>query len=177
MKLLWKILGVLLGLIILLAVVAFFLPRRYQVERSIVIAAKPETVFPLVADLAAWKRWGVWYQRDPTMTLSYSSATTTVGGWTAWRSKSEGNGRATLTAVQPSQKVTYTLEMEGMSMLGEGAFILTPVPGGTRVDSVMSGDLGLNPMARWFGLFLDRMVGPDFEQGLVRLKQIAETTP
>jgi hypothetical protein len=36
------------------------------------------------------------------------------------------------------------------------------------------GDLGNNPLSRWFGLFLDRMIGPDFEAGLVNLKRVSE---
>jgi hypothetical protein len=36
------------------------------------------------------------------------------------------------------------------------------------------GDMGASPVNRWFGLFMDRLVGPDFEAGLVNLKRLAE---
>ncbi len=36
--------------------------------------------------------------------------------------------------------------------------------------------LGMNPLHRWFGLFLDRMIGPDFERGLARVKPLVEAT-
>ena len=32
------------------------------------------------------------------------------------------------------------------------------------------GDLGSNPINRYFGLIMDRMMGPDFEEGLNTLK-------
>jgi hypothetical protein len=38
-------------------------------------------------------------------------------------------------------------------------------------------DLGANPLARYFGLWMDGMVGPDFEEGLGRLKALAEAQP
>ena len=38
----------------------------------------------------------------------------------------------------------------------------------------MEGDLGRSPINRWFGLFMDRLVGPDFEAGLANLKRISE---
>jgi hypothetical protein len=34
--------------------------------------------------------------------------------------------------------------------------------------------MGGNPVNRWFGLFMDRLVGPDFEAGLGNLKRVAE---
>lgn len=38
-------------------------------------------------------------------------------------------------------------------------------------------DLGANPLARYFGLWMDGMVGPDFEEGLGRLKALSEAQP
>ena len=35
-------------------------------------------------------------------------------------------------------------------------------------------DTGFNPVARYFGLVLDRAIGPDYERGLARLKAAAE---
>ncbi len=45
---------------------------------------------------------------------------------------------------------------------------------GTRVTWSMAGNMGSNPLMRWFALFGDRMVGPDFEAGLANLKALAE---
>jgi hypothetical protein len=39
---------------------------------------------------------------------------------------------------------------------------------------VMAGTLGRSPMYRWFGVFMDRLVGPDFEGGLANLKRLSE---
>ena len=38
----------------------------------------------------------------------------------------------------------------------------------------MNGNMGRNPVYRWMALFMDRMVGPDFEAGLANLKALAE---
>ena len=37
--------------------------------------------------------------------------------------------------------------------------------------------MGKNPLFHWLALFADGMVGPDFEAGLARLKQVAERVP
>jgi len=39
----------------------------------------------------------------------------------------------------------------------------------------MEGDLGHSPVNRWFGLFMDKLVGPDFDAGLANLKRLSES--
>ena len=55
--------------------------------------------------------------------------------------------------------------------------MLEPAEGGVKVVWVDAGDLGMNPMSRWFGLFLDGMIGPDFEKGLAKMKRLGEAAP
>lgn len=173
MKILLKILGGLAVLVLLLVLVAFAFPRQYRIERSLVINAKPEAVLAQVADLSAWKNWGAWQERDPGMKLSYSPKTTGVGAWSAWESKSEGNGKMTITE-QTATKVTYGLEFPDMGTQSIGSIELQPQTGSIRVVWTDAGDLGMNPLNRWFGLFLDKLIGPDFEKGLANLKRLVE---
>jgi len=174
MKVLLKLFGGLAVLVLLLLAVAFFFPRAYHVERSTVIQAKPEVVFAQVADLKAWKNWGVWFERDPQMQVTYSEPTTGVGAWSAWKSATEGNGKATLVALTPGTYAEYKLEFEGWENASKGTFSLAVVPEGTHLTWSDEGDLGNSPVARWFGLFLDKMIGPDFEAGLAKLKTVCE---
>ncbi len=175
MKILKVFLGGLAMLVLALAVVSFFMPKTYRVERAVLIRAKPEAVFPLLADLKQWAKWGVWHERDPAMTFSYSPVTTGVGAFSDWKSKTEGDGKATVTAVEPLQSVTYTLEMPDQGMMGVGVLAMSPAENGAlRVTSTMSGELGMNPMMRLMGPFLDKMIGPDFEAGLAKMKRVAE---
>ena len=157
MKILVKILGGLAVLVLFLVVVAFVLPRQYRVERSLVINAKPEAVQAQIADLSAWKNWGAWQERDPQMEITYSTPSSGVGAWSAWESKSEGNGKMTITGQTPT-KVTYLLEFPDMDMKSNGSLEFKPEAGGTRVVWIDAGELGMNPVSRWFGLFLDKMI-------------------
>lgn len=173
MKLLLKILGGLAVVILLLVVVAFFLPRQYRVERALVIKAKPEAVLPQLVDLRAWKNWGAWQERDPGMKLSYSDKQSVVGAWSQWESAKEGNGKMTITSLTPT-KIVYALEFPDMGMSSTGVMEVLPEAGGTKVVWSDAGDLGMNPMSRWFGLFLDKIIGPDFERGLTNMKKLVE---
>jgi hypothetical protein len=67
------------------------------------------------------------------------------------------------------------MEFSDMAMVARGTMALEPSPGGaTRVTMSMEGDLGRSPVNRWFGLFMDRLAGPDFEQGLANLRKLCE---
>jgi hypothetical protein len=173
MKLLLKLVGGLAALILALVLVAFFFPREYRIERSIVTKVKPEVVMAQVGDLKAWKNWGAWQERDPAMKMSYAPVTTGVGAWSAWESAKEGNGKMTITAQTPT-KVAYLLEFPDMGAKSNGSVELFAEAGGTRVVWVDAGDLGNNPVNRWFGLFLEKIIGPDFERGLANMKKRVE---
>ena len=51
---------------------------------------------------------------------------------------------------------------------------LEPAGSATKVTWSNFGDLGGNPLVRYFGLVMDKMVGADFEAGLAGLKALAE---
>ncbi|MBA4137251.1 MAG: polyketide cyclase [Opitutus sp.] len=174
MKLILRLLGGLAAFIVALVLAAYLLPRHYRVERSIVIQAPAAAIFPRLADMREWRTWGVWFERDPEIKNSYSPEQMVIGAWSAWESKKEGNGRATLTAIEPWQRLVYRLEFPDLGTVSTGAFALTAESTGTRVVWSDEGDLGFNPLNRWFGLFLDKLVGPDFEAGLAKLKRTSE---
>ncbi len=173
MKIIIKILGGLAAVVLLAVVVAFFFPRQYRIERTAVIKAPPAAVLAQVADLRAWKNWGVWYERDPGMKMSFSEKTTGPGAWSAWESAKEGNGKMTITTQTPT-KLIYDLDFPDFGMKSVGSIELAADAAGTRVIWVDAGDLGMNPVNRWFGLFLDGMIGPDFEQGLSNIRKLVE---
>jgi len=173
MKILLKTLAGLAVLVLLLVLVAFFLPRQYRIERSVVINAKPDAVLAQVAVLPAWKAWSAWHERDPHMKLAYSPQSTGVGAWASWESKNEGNGKMTITELSPTM-VVYHLEFPDQGFQSTGRMLLAAEAGATRLVWSDAGDLGMNPMNRWFGLFLDKLLGKDFERGLANLKKLAE---
>lgn len=174
MKLALKILKYLVGIVVVLLAAGFLLPANYSAQRSITINAPTEKVFPLVANHKEWKRWSIWNQRDPNMAMTYSGPEMAAGSKWTWKSKSEGNGGMEFSAVETNKRVGYILTMEDMTP-ATGDLKFTPDGTGTKVSWDINGNAGMNPVFRWFGLFMDRMIGPDFEAGLKNLKKLAET--
>ena len=167
--------------IVLVTVVLVFvggglvMPRGYRVERTERIQAPVDVVFSQVNDLRKWEGWSPWKAADPTMKITYSDQPVGQGGSYSW--KGDGAGEGTLTilgSVAPSRietKIDFG-EMGGST----GSWDFTHEDGVTSVVWGFSGEnSGL--LGGWLTLMMDGMVGPQFEEGLRRLKKVAEATP
>lgn len=174
MKVLKWLLAGFFGLAAVIVVVGFFLPSRYTVTRSTSIKASPEQVYALVADPRAWKQWSAWNKRDPQMQITYSGPETGVGAAWAWKSESQGDGEMKFTGAEPGRLISYELYFPEFESRSTGEFQLKADGELTQVQWRMDGDMGGNPVNRWFGLLMDGMIGGDFEEGLRNLKSMAE---
>ncbi|WP_374348155.1 SRPBCC family protein [Chitinimonas sp.] len=161
-------------LVLLLVGVGFLLPRHFSISRSTVIQAPAERIYAELEYPKAWRSWSVWPRRDPAMKISYSGAEHGVNARWSWESKTEGSGSMTFTASDPGRQLVYKLEFPEFGMVSTGSLSLEPVAGGSKLSWTNEGDMGINPLSRYMGLMMDRMVGPDFEGGLSNLKQQLE---
>jgi len=174
MKWLKRIVLGLAALLLLLGGIGLLLPAKYRVERSVAIAAPPAKVYVLIAAPEQWKRWSAWNQRDPNMKIEYRGPASGAGASWSWRSESEGNGMMEFIEAVEGQRLTYRLSFPDMDMQSTGQMRIEPQGSGVLVSWSNEGEMSANPMNRWFGYFMDRLVGPDFEQGLANLKRMAE---
>lgn len=174
MKILKWTMGGILGLIIVILAVALILPNEYAVSRTVNINAPAEKIYALVADPKEWKKWSVWNQRDPAMQMTYSGPTSGTGAGWDWQSKSEGNGGMKFTAAIENKQIDYELHFEGMGKPSSGALLLEAQAGATKITWSMHGTSEGNLMMKLFAPFMDKMVGPDFQDGLNNLKKLAE---
>ena len=174
MKVLKWILGVLIALAAVLALGGMLLSPTFKVSRSITINAPPDKVYALVADPRRWKEWSVWNRRDPAMEVTYSGPPSGSGAVWAWKSKTEGDGRMTFTAAEPGKRLGYELYFPDFGTTSSGDLMLEAAGGATKVVWLMNGNMGNNPLYRWMTLFMDGMLGKDFEAGLANLKALAE---
>ncbi|WP_340679633.1 SRPBCC family protein [Paraglaciecola sp.] len=164
--------AILLGL----AMVGFILPSEYKVQRSIVISAPSEKIFPHLVNLKKWQNWGVWFKRDPNMEIEYSGQEGEIGMKSSWVSATQGNGEMTIIALEINRRMTYSLSFPDLPNPSTGEFLLKQVDGGTEVTWMDYGNMGMNPINHYFVFLMDYMIGPDFETGLDNLKMVAEAS-
>ena len=174
MKALKTLLIAVVALLALLFGVGLLLSPKFVVSRSVTVNAPPEKIYALIADPRGWTQWSAWNQRDPMMTIEYSGPASGAGAVWAWQSKSQGDGRMTFTTAEAPKRLGYELFFPDFGTTSTGDFRLDANGGATQVTWSMNGDMGANPLYRWMGLFMDRMVGPDFDAGLANLKALAE---
>lgn len=158
-----------------LAAVGMFLPASYRVERSVLIEAEPAAIDPYLSTLRRWPEWTPWTkEKYPGMEISFEGPESGVGAVYRWTGERTGNGMLRLTEADPQQGIAYDLRMDGEDHVSTGRISLEKASGGTKVTWANGGELGMNPLWRWLGLFLDRLMGADFESGLGKLKRLVE---
>src|SRR5262245_7478910 len=100
-----------IGIVIVLCAFAVTKPDTFRVERSIVIQAPQEKIFPLVNDLSNFVRWSPYEGRDPAMKRSFSPATAGRGASYAWDGNGDvGQGRMEITQSLPPSLVTVQVD-------------------------------------------------------------------
>lgn len=168
----WTI-GSLAGIALIFLVVGLLLPSKYSVERSSSIDAGPEHIHELVGELKRWPEWTPWLEDDPTIKVSTSDQTNGVGAHQSWIGES-GSGELTITASSPQQGIEYDLSFDDGAFQSKARLVYANENDATTVTWVMSGDVGMNIIGRYFGIMMDSMVGPMFEAGLGKLKVAVE---
>lgn len=174
MKTLQWVLAVVGAIVLAIVVVGVFLPSSFAVERSTQIEASAERVFDLVVEPRLWTKWSVWNRRDPGMRIQYAGPPFGLGARWSWESAKEGSGSMELTRIEPNRLIEYSLALNDVNMRSSGAFRFEPSGARTRVTWTNAGDVGGNPLKHYISANMDRLVGPDFEQGLANLKAVAE---
>ncbi len=149
-------------------------PDSFSVQRTATIAAPQEKIFPLIDDLHAHHAWSP-FEKGPAMKRTHSGAARGPGAVYEWEGNREvGKGRIAITDSTPS-KITMALDMlKPFKASNTVEFTLRPNGDSTDVTWAMH---GAQPyMAKLVSTFIncDKMVGSQFEQGLSKLKAIAE---
>jgi uncharacterized protein YndB with AHSA1/START domain len=158
-------------------------PDTFMVRRSASIAAPAEKIFPMIDDLRAQSAWSP-FEKDPNMKRTHSGAPRGKGAVYAWDGNRQvGAGRIAITESVPHSKVVLLLDMaRPFKAHNTVEFTLDRIGAGTNVTGtkVTWAMQGRRPyMAKVMGLFMDcdKMCGGMFEEGLAKLKALAEGEP
>jgi hypothetical protein len=148
-------------------------PADFSIERSEIIAARPEVVFAEVQDFRRWQAWSPWMAMDPKAVNTYEGEPG-VGHANAWKGEQTGVGKQVITeSVAPSEIGMDLTFIEPFEAHNRVKFTFTPEPTGTKVVWTMTGTNDF--FGKAFFLFSgSKAVGDDFERGLASLKGVAE---
>jgi hypothetical protein len=168
------IVAILVVALIAVLIYAATKPDSFGVQRSAAINAPAEKIFPLINDLHAHTSWSP-FEKDPNMKRTHSGAPQGKGAVYEWDGdRKVGSGRLAIADSTPSN-ITMILDMfKPFKAHNTVNFLLEPQGSATRVTWAMRGQQPY--MAKLMSTFIncDKMVGGQFEEGLAKLKALAE---
>ncbi|MEM7472102.1 MAG: SRPBCC family protein [Pseudomonadota bacterium] len=150
-------------------VATFALPRHVTIERSAMVEAAPDAVIALAASNSGYQSFNPYGDLDPNLKVELFGPSSGVGSGFSFESK-DGAGQQTVAAVDTGQ-VTFALDLGPLGQPTQ-AISAVAVDGATEVTWTMDMDLGMNPVFRVMGLFMDGMIGSNFELGLAKIAEV-----
>lgn len=173
-----KIIGIiLLVFVVLIAIAIAVLPSKAHVERSIVINSKPSLVYSQLNSMKKFNQWSPWAQIDPKTEYEYEGPDAGVGSKMNWKSdhKDVGSGSQWIVESIPDQLVKSKILFGEFEDTSEATFTLSPEGENTQVTWTF--DANFQGILKIFTVMVDVQLGPYYERGLAKLKEVVETMP
>lgn len=172
---------ILIGLaVIIVGILAAALVKSpdFRVERSLVIAAPAEKLFPYFDNHKKFNEWNPWMKMDPAAKNTYSGPEAGVGAVASWEGGKVGKGRATITESKSNERIIERMDwLEPMAGTSTVEFTFkSEGEGKTKVTWAMYGR-NENLLCRVMSLAMDceSMCGPEFEKGLADVAKLVAT--
>lgn len=176
MKTLKILLGILAIVIVAILVIAMIAPKQMNLQRSVNINAPAALVMEEVNSLEDMANWSPWAAIDPNMKVSYEGTMGTVGSISRWEgNKDVGKGEQKITNISDNRVDVHLTFLEPWESEAD-AFVQVDDKGETT--DVTWSFISPSPFpwnAMMIFMDMDEMLGKDFENGLNKLKEIAET--
>lgn len=175
MKIVKKILIGFAALIILLLIIALFMPRGYRVTREVVINKPKAEVFAFASHIKNQDLYSVWNMADPNKKQTFTGTDGTVGFKNYWNGNDDvGEGEQEITAVKNGDRFDVDIRFKRPFESNMKGYTTTKSidAGSTRVTTACYGESSypfnlMNPM-------MDGMIGKDLQQNLENMKALLE---
>jgi effector-binding domain-containing protein/uncharacterized protein YndB with AHSA1/START domain len=172
-----KILIGVVGVIVVLLIVGFFLPGKMEISKSITVNAPASYVFEEVNNLQNNEKWSYWNNLyKGKMTVAYGDIKSGVGAVSEWKGDESGNGKMTITESVPDKSIKMDLDFMEQGV-AKSWYTFEPDAEGTKITTGFTTEVGANPLMRWMCVFMKPEMEKAFDHNLTNLKQIAEAKP
>ena len=176
MKIFKTLMLVILVLLAIFFIGGIFLPKSHKISRSIEINAPDSTVYQFVLDFKNFNSWSPWYKMEPQAQTNTMGEVGKPGYTYAWNGEKVGKGKLEVMRTMPNQSIIeeLTFYMPEPSVHQANFYFESSEAGKTKVTWTMEGD-NKPIFERWmYSLFVNRMIGKDYDNGLKNLKTILE---
>lgn len=175
-----KIIGIIILLIIVIPlIIAFFLPKDYGVEKEITIAKPKVEVFDFIKYLKNQDQFSKWASMDTAMKRTYTGTDGTVGFISSWKSekKDVGSGEQEIMAIKEGESIDFEVRFkEPFESKGQTYMNVERLNDSTTlVKWGFKGHMNYPFNVVLLIMNFDKMLGEDFSTGLTNLKTVLES--
>jgi uncharacterized protein YndB with AHSA1/START domain len=118
--------GGLVGLVLLVVLIGFFLPVRHTATVARDLPATPEEVWAVITEVERFPEWRPGVVRAERLEA--------IDGWPAWREDGpEGPLTFAMAAAEPRRRLVTEIVDEGLPFGGRWTYLLEPTGTGTRL--------------------------------------------
>jgi uncharacterized protein YndB with AHSA1/START domain len=167
-----KILIGLGAVIAILALIPLVLPKHITVFRTVEINKPAAQVHAYMADFNQFTQWSPFQEMDPTSKGQVVGKG--VGSTFSWQGEKTGDGKLTITALVPAKQISLALEFYTPQAAVATCEWITEAVDAGKTNVTWSMDEDLPYASRYFGLFMDGMMGDMFKKGLENVKKQLE---
>jgi hypothetical protein len=174
-----KYIGLGLAAIVALALITgLFLPKDYDVSRTVTIERSNADVFEYARMIRNQEDYSVWWKMDPNQVNTYTGEDGTVGFVAAWKSEldSVGSGEEEIIALEEGKRIGFALRFKEpfeSNASSEMLFASTD-SNSTTLTWNFKGDMSYPFNVMQLFMSMEDMLGNDIEQGLNNVKAILE---
>jgi hypothetical protein len=168
-------LSIIMMIIAPLLIIALFVPKKYFVEREIIINKPRQKVFDYVRFLKNQDYYNKWVMTDPAMKKEFKGTDGSVGFIYGWNgNKGAGEGEQEIKKIKDGESIEMEIRfVRPFSGIGIAHMITETASGDqTKVKWGMKGRTGY-PL-NLLNLFTGKMLGKDLDISLGNLKGIME---
>ena len=163
------------ALVALLLVIALFVPKDFNYEKSITINAPIDTVWVNVNSLSALDKWSPWIDHDPVMKKELTGMDGTIGAKQSWESNIVGSGSQTIAAIDKPKLFETDLNFyKPMKSHGKAYIKLISEGKATKATWGMTGNMPYPMNVMTLFMNMDKSMGADWDHGLSKLKKLSE---
>jgi len=162
-------------LVVLLLIVALFVPKKFSYEKSVTINAPIDSVWKNVNSLSALDKWSPWNDHDPQMKKELTGMDGTVGAMQSWESSIVGTGSQTIATIEKPTLLETQLNFYKPHKSHGKAYVKLVAEGtGTKATWGMIGKMPYPMNLMHLFMNMDKMMGKDWDNGLSKLKKLSE---
>ncbi|MEI9933312.1 MAG: hypothetical protein WDM71_00275 [Ferruginibacter sp.] len=173
MRLIKFIIISIIGLFVVVTLMASLLSSEVKTSRAVVVHSSYSQIYMQVADLRNWKNWHPSLKAD-SIIISYSNPSF---GKNAWCNIEYKNQQTHLQIIsEDSTSIHFLSQLNRINDI-DNEISITPVKEeqSFQVEWKAITKLHWYPWEKFYGIFIDRLTGPGYEEALNDLKDYVES--